>query len=220
MYGYQLFPVSIFGERGRTRPYTLPLERKLLFVFAHPRRSLLRSNSSCRMTRVCTAVVVLLGILPHEEWIHFVTEFNRHFIGVSCELLRSWDTNGKVHGRWHVTSPCDDERTIALWTNALRAYEGKSSELIPPGPRSRESVQMCDGINSSAGRLQLHIFRWYSPTSFHFHVHTPSQTSMYSSICSPRTATINANLPCVLLLKSSHFQSMRCCGCRRKLPLK
>ena len=28
-----------------------------------------------------------------------------------------------------------------LWANALRAYEGKSSELIPPGPRSRESVQ-------------------------------------------------------------------------------
>ena len=25
--------------------------------------------------------------------------------------------------------------------NALRAYEGKSSELIPPGPRSRESVE-------------------------------------------------------------------------------
>ena len=39
--------------------------------------------------------------------------------------------------------PCViNERTIALWTNALRAYEGKSSELIPPGPRSRESVQM------------------------------------------------------------------------------
>ena len=61
-------------------------------------------------------------------------------IGVSCELLRSCDTNGKVHGRWHVTSPCDNERTIASWTNALRAYEGKSSELIPPGPGSRETV--------------------------------------------------------------------------------
>ena len=62
-------------------------------------------------------------------------------IGDSCELLRSCDTNGKVYGRWHGTSPCDDERTIALWTNAPRAYEGKSSGLIPPGPRSRESVQ-------------------------------------------------------------------------------
>ena len=28
-----------------------------------------------------------------------------------------------------------------LWTNALLDYEGKTSELIPPGPRSRESVQ-------------------------------------------------------------------------------
>ena len=48
--------------------------------------------------------------------------------------------DGKVHGRWHGISPCDNERNIALWTNALRAYEGKSSELIPPGPRSREPV--------------------------------------------------------------------------------
>ena len=62
-------------------------------------------------------------------------------IGVSCELLRCCDTNGEVHGRWHDTSPCGNERTTALWTNALRAYEGKSSELIPPGPQSRESVQ-------------------------------------------------------------------------------
>ena len=59
-------------------------------------------------------------------------------VGVSCELLRY---EREVHGRWHGTSPCDNERTIALWTNALRAYEGKSSELIPPGPRSREAVQ-------------------------------------------------------------------------------
>ena len=34
-----------------------------------------------------------------------------------------------------------NEQRIALRTNALRAYEGKSSELIPSGPRSRESVQ-------------------------------------------------------------------------------
>ena len=65
-------------------------------------------------------------------------------IGVFCELLRSSHTNGKVHGRWHGASPCDNERTIALWTNALRAYEGKSSGLIPPGPRSRESVQFTE----------------------------------------------------------------------------
>ena len=45
--------------------------------------------------------------------------------------------DGKVEGQGLGTSPCDDERTIALRTNALRAYEGKFSELIPPGPRSR-----------------------------------------------------------------------------------
>ena len=68
--------------------------------------------------------------------------------GVSFELLRSWGTNGKVHDRWHGTSPCDSERTIALWTNALRAYEGRSSELIPPGSPSREPVHilLCTGV--------------------------------------------------------------------------
>ena len=54
-------------------------------------------------------------------------------IGVSCEILRSSDANRKVHGRWHGTSPCDHERTVASRTDALRAYEGKSSELIPRG---------------------------------------------------------------------------------------
>ena len=44
--------------------------------------------------------------------------------------------DGKAEGRWLGTSPCD-KRTIELRTNALRAFEGKSSELIPPGPRSR-----------------------------------------------------------------------------------
>ena len=32
------------------------------------------------------------------------------------------------------------ERTIALWIHARRAYEGKSSELILPGPQSRVVV--------------------------------------------------------------------------------
>ena len=34
-----------------------------------------------------------------------------------------------------------NELLHCLWTNTLRAYERKSSELIPPGPLSRESVQ-------------------------------------------------------------------------------
>ena len=51
--------------------------------------------------------------------------------------VSSWKMNRKAEGRWLGTSLCDNERTIALRKNALRAYEGKSSELIPPGPRSR-----------------------------------------------------------------------------------
>ena len=54
-----------------------------------------------------------------------------------------------VHGRWH--------GTIALWTNKLRAYEGKSLELIPQGPRSRESVHASwyttNHENSSRSRI-------------------------------------------------------------------
>ena len=49
-------------------------------------------------------------------------------VGVSCELLKSWYTNGKVHGRWHGTSPRDNERTIAL-------YGQKHSEPTRGSPR-------------------------------------------------------------------------------------
>ena len=52
-------------------------------------------------------------------------------------LMSSWKMDGKAERRWLGASPCDNERTIALRTNALRAYEGKSPKLIPPGPRSR-----------------------------------------------------------------------------------
>ena len=52
-------------------------------------------------------------------------------------LVSSWEMDGKTERRWLGTSPCDNERTIALRKNALRAYERKSSELILPGPRSR-----------------------------------------------------------------------------------
>ena len=90
---------------------------------------------------ICTAVVVSLGTLPYIEWL------DTCFQGVSLSLifqstfLVAIDTNGKIHGRWHGTPPRDNERSIALWTNALQAYGGKSSELIPPGPRSCEPVQ-------------------------------------------------------------------------------
>ena len=54
-------------------------------------------------------------------------------------LVNSWDIDRKTERRWLGTPPCD----IPLRKTAIRAYEGKSSELIPPGPRSR--VGTCDG---------------------------------------------------------------------------
>ena len=52
-------------------------------------------------------------------------------------LVSSWEMDGKAERGWLGTSPCDNKRTIALRKNALRAYGGNFSELIPPGPRSR-----------------------------------------------------------------------------------
>ena len=60
-------------------------------------------------------------------------------------LVSSWEMDGKAERRWLDTSPCDNERTIALKKNALRAYEGKSSELISPGPRSRVGTCVING---------------------------------------------------------------------------
>ena len=54
---------------------------------------------------------------------------------------------GKAERRWLGTSPCDNERTIALRKNAFRAYEGKSSELILPGSRSRDGTFQRKKIN-------------------------------------------------------------------------
>ena len=59
-------------------------------------------------------------------------------IGLSCELeILRYERERPWSMVWH-----DNEQTIALWTSVLRAYEGTSSELIPPGPRSRASVQL------------------------------------------------------------------------------
>ena len=61
-------------------------------------------------------------------------------------LVSSWEMDGKAERRWPGTSPCDNEKTIALRKNALQAYEGKSSELIPPGSRSRVGTHpLCAG---------------------------------------------------------------------------
>ena len=52
-------------------------------------------------------------------------------------LVSSRAMDGKAERRWLGTFPCDNQRHIALRKDALRAYDGKSSELIPPDPRSR-----------------------------------------------------------------------------------
>ena len=79
--------------------------------------------------------------------------------------------NGKAEGRWLGNSPCDNERTIALRKNALRAYEGKSSALIPPGPWSRigtdshppASIVLDDrvGARSRMPMTKIHIIARY-----------------------------------------------------------
>ena len=57
--------------------------------------------------------------------------------------------DGKAERRLLGTSPCDNERIIALKTNAFRAYKGKSSELIPPGPRSRIGTIQLNWVSSA-----------------------------------------------------------------------
>ena len=57
--------------------------------------------------------------------------------------------DGKAERRWLGTVPCDNERTIALRKNALRAYEEKFSELMPPGPWLRVGTVGIDYYNSS-----------------------------------------------------------------------
>ena len=64
-----------------------------------------------------------------------------YVMGVSLFLfafiVSSLEMGWKAEGRWRGTSPSNTERTIALREDALRAYEGNSSELIRSGPRSR-----------------------------------------------------------------------------------
>ena len=64
-------------------------------------------------------------------------------------LVSSCKMDGKAERRWLGTSPCDNERTIALRADALRAYEGKSSELKPPGPRSRVGTIQLNWVSSA-----------------------------------------------------------------------
>ena len=68
-------------------------------------------------------------------------------------LVSSWGMDGNAERRWLGTFPCDNERNIALRKNALRAYEVKSSELIPPGPWSRVGTEHNNAKNVLAARF-------------------------------------------------------------------
>ena len=76
-----------------------------------------------------------------------------YVMGVSLFLfafiVSSLEMGWKAEGRWRGTSPCDSERIIALRTCALRVYEGKSSELIPPGPRLRIGTTHLNRVSSA-----------------------------------------------------------------------
>ena len=69
--------------------------------------------------------------------------------------------DGKAERRWLGTSPCDNEITIALRTNAFRAYEGKSSELIPQGPRSRVGTIQMNWVSSSSRHNSNELGKFY-----------------------------------------------------------
>ena len=61
--------------------------------------------------------------------------------GISCGLFSLCYSNWKVHGGWHMARPrVITDLIFHCGQRPLRAYEGKSSEPIPPDPRSRESV--------------------------------------------------------------------------------
>ena len=89
--------------------------------------------------------------------------------------------DGKAERRWLGTSPCDNERAIALRTNALGAYEGKSSELIPPGPRSRVATpgSKCDHENNQG------IFRNYQIATTIQRIVSDHENAKTLRFCSP-----------------------------------
>ena len=62
-------------------------------------------------------------------------------------------------GRWLGTSPCDNERTIASRTDTFRAYDGKSSELILPGPWARVGTVQLNWVNLLTALRDLLAFR-------------------------------------------------------------
>ena len=98
----------------------------------------------------CTAVVA--PCWAFDDWRFYCDRSCTFSVGVSSELLR-WTGRPKADGLTLPRVITKELPGIALGTNALRAYEGKSSELIPPGPRSRVGTWCCS--SSCAGWQDL-----------------------------------------------------------------
>ena len=113
--------------------------------------------------------------------------------------------DGEAESRWLGTSPCDNKLTIALRANVLRAFEGKSSALIPPGPRSRVGTVQ---IISTRG---LSIFSEIS-TQLNGHLICPTDACKYW-VCStkvPAGLQSHATLPISGLRYTSYNQQNVC----------
>ena len=100
-------------------------------------------SSTFSTNTLCTAVLVPLDMSQLEIYCDGSSFFLFAF------LVSSWEIDGKAERRWLGTSPCHNERTIALRKNALRAFEGRSSELIKPGPRSRVGTIQLSWVSSA-----------------------------------------------------------------------
>ena len=81
-----------------------------------------------------------------DGWRFYCDGSSTFSVCVSSELLRD-GREGRRPMAWHST--CDNKRSIALRANALRAYKGESSELIPPGPRSRVGTIQLNWVSSA-----------------------------------------------------------------------
>ena len=111
-------------------------------IYHHSRRHLVANSprewsfgAGLQKEHLCIVLMAFSDILPHKKG--FGYNFSVSSIFPGCASSGSGEMDGDVFGRSNSITPCDIERTIALLMNALRAYERKSSELIPPGHRSR-----------------------------------------------------------------------------------
>ena len=116
----------------------------------HPYRSSGRVRDTVSTIKLLQFVPCFGRIIEHYtvhiEWLD--TIFQVVILALLSFLLSSWEMNGKAHSVWRGTSPCKIKLTVELRANALRAYEGKCSRSIPPGPRSQVCTSCCSRISS------------------------------------------------------------------------